>query len=60
MVAKVAPDLLAEPPKFRIQMVPPVETTAASPMGEVFDVAAEGLCHPTKLGDDLGFDLGER
>ena len=55
----MAPDLLMEPPKIRLQMVRPVETSTCSPMGEVFDVAAEGLGHPTKLGDDLGFDLEE-
>ena len=65
VVAKVGLDLFVVPPKSLellgvFQVVPPVESPAASPVSEVLDVAAKGLGHPAKLGDDLGFYLEDR
>ena len=64
-MAKVGLDLFVVPPESRellgaFQVVAPLESPAASPMGEVLDVAAKGLAHPAQLGDDLGFYLEDR
>ena len=55
----VLPESLELLPRV-FQVVPPVESPAAPPVGKVLDVPAKVLGHPAQLGDDLGLDLEDR